>query len=243
MFLRMKRSRNKEETKENRGVIPLEISNPFRINEILRLIIKEHAPLEARIPGDANCYTTSLLDLFPDQHRIALDELKPSEGHTNFLARKELKLSCSLDGMVVDFETELKEKGDAEGITFYRVLFPASINYLQRRLHPRVTVPGSADFQASYKNGKRRFNGYVHDLSASGIAVFLDGEQPIKEGDQLTDCVAKLPLIGAVKFDLEVSYAFNDPMRKIVKVGGPFTNIEPEVTEKLEALISQLQNM
>lgn len=240
MFLRMKRSRTKE--RERDTLVAQEISSPYRINELLTLISNKHAMLEARIPGDTNCYTTSLLDLFPNQHRLALDELKPNEGHTNFLASKALKLSCSLDGMLIKFETELKEKGEAEGLSFYRVLFPSSINFLQRRQHPRVTIPGSANFQAHHEGKQHAFNGYVQDLSASGIAVLLDGIHSIKQGEILTDCTAQLPLIGTITFDLEVCHAFLNPTQKMIKAGGTFTKIDSGTKSKLEKLIKHLQN-
>ncbi len=239
MFLRMKRSRTKE--KKSHALVTQEISNAYRIHEILRSILNNHATLEAQVVGDPNCYSTSILDLFPSQHRIALDELNSSEGHSNFLLSKELKLSCSLDGMLINFQTELKEKGESDGITFYRVLFPTTLSYLQRRLHPRVTVPGSADFRAHREKNQQRLNGYVHDISASGIAVFLDGIHTIKEGEQLTNCTAKLPLVGSITFDMEVCYVFQDPMRNIIKVGGSFIDTDAETLSKIEALIKQLQ--
>ncbi len=240
MFLRMKRPRSKE--KGSNALVAQEISNAYRINEVLSLILNNHATLEARVAGDSNCYSTSILDLFPNQHRIALDELSSNEGHSNFLLSKELKLSCSLDGMVINFQTELKEKGEADGITFYRVLFPTKLSYLQRRQHPRVSVPGSADFQAHHEKNQQRFNGYVHDISASGIAVFLDGIHTIKEGERLTQCTAQLPIIGSIVFDMEACYVFQDPMRNIIKVGGSFIDMDSETLSKLETLIKQLQN-
>ncbi len=240
MFLRMKRSRTKE--REKNTLITQEITNPYRINELLTLISDKHATLEARIPGDTNCYTTSLLDLFPNQHRLAVDELKPNEGHINFLASKELKLSCSIDGMLINFKTALKEKGEAEGITFYRVIFPSSINFLQRRQHPRVTIPGSANFQAHHERNRHAFNGYVQDLSASGIAVLLDGIHSIKQDEMLTGCTAQLPLIGTITFDLEVCHTFIDPSQKVIKMGGSFVKMDSGTKDKLKGLIKHLQN-
>ncbi|MCF6280868.1 MAG: flagellar brake protein [Candidatus Polarisedimenticolaceae bacterium] len=239
MFLRIKRSHT--QTKKRDHLVAQEISSPHRINEILRSIFSKQATLVATIPGDSSRYSTTLLDLFPDQRRLALDELKPAEGHANFLRSKELELSCSIDGLLINFRTELKEKGEVEGITFYRVLFPTTITYLQRRQHPRVTVPGSAGFHACHENSQRHFNGYVHDISASGIAVFLDGVHTIKEGERLIGCTAQLPLVGTITFDLEACYIFHDPMRNIVKVGGSFIEVDRETERKLEKLIKHLQ--
>ena len=240
MFLRMKRARKRSTEPETPRVST--IFDADRISDILGTVLRERLKLQARIQDEATQYTTSLLDIYQDQHRLALDELKPHEGHIHLLQSKTLTLSCSLDGAIISFETQLMEKGDTSGITYYRVQLPTTINCLQRRQHHRVIIPGSASFQAELTTGNRTLplNGYVSDLSLSGIGLILDNIQTVEEGQQLLSCTTDLPIIGRITFDMVVRHLIHDPQQNITRLGGSFNRLNKKTVKQLQQLIQHI---
>ena len=240
MYLRMKKSRPRKANKSSFG--DKWINNGEHITEILSSIKKERILLKLTLPNEATTFTTTLLEVFPEQNRLALDEIMPREANSLLLHGMEMHLNASLDGAIIDFDSHLMETGKESGITYYRVEMPAVIRYLQRRRFLRVKIPGSAGFHAeNSKKTNQRFNGYIHDISESGVGVVLDGMQTIEAGDLLPRCRTTLPQISEVSFDLEVRFVIHNPQQQTTRVGGCFIEIERSTRNRIQQLIQQLE--
>ena len=240
MYLRMKKSRPRKANKSSFG--DKWINNGEHIAEILASIKKEHILLKLTLPDEATTFSTTLLEIFPEQNRLALDTIMPREANSLLLNGMDMHLNTSLDGAIIDFDSRLMETGKESGITFYRIEMPAVIRYRQRRRFLRAKIPGSAGFHAENANKtKQHFNGCIHDISESGAGVVLDGLQAIETGDQLSRCSATLPHIGEVSFNIEVRFVIHNPQQQTTRVGGCFIDIERTTRNRIQQLIQQME--
>jgi hypothetical protein len=98
------------------------ITDPSRVARLLEQVARHHALLTVDIPGYAERYTSTIVDV--DATCVLLDELLPSEGHVRPLAERRLRVTGKLDGIDIRFITTLVRVDERDGMITCQACLP-----------------------------------------------------------------------------------------------------------------------
>ena len=220
------------------------VTRKSSITRLLQLLERRKVLLNVQWPGESQLYATALLGIYPEHGFIVLDELNPRVGHDKLLERGELTALGRLDGVSIRLTTRLLEMRVKDGVAFYKFAFPQQVYYVQRRDSHRVSLVGTPTrFEGRWErpSGATKVAGTVGDLSAEGVGLLLEGELPLRPGDNLCFCRIRLPQDGSVTFDLEVRHATYLPARQLTRVGARLLNIDVFSRHRVEAAIARME--
>jgi c-di-GMP-binding flagellar brake protein YcgR len=214
------------------------------IARLLQLAERRQVVLDVQWPGETERYGTAILGVYAEHGFFVLDEINPEEGHAKLLERREVHASGRLEGVPLKLSARLREARNKEGVAFYKVELPPELLYMQRRRSHRFPQTGSAlPFNARVKEQQevKVLRGMVHDLSADGVGVVLDGQMSLRRGQILNLCQIQHPRAGPIAFDLEIRHAGYLPDRQLTRMGGRMLNMEKASLRRLRAVIHALE--
>lgn len=148
------------------------ITDPVRIAALLERLCANHCLLTVLPDESGEAYNSALIEIRAEQGYFVLDELNPKAGHERLLATRRLKAQARLNGVELSFAAYVESAGSRNGLGFYRVTFPASLNYFQRRRHYRAKVGLGRHVPVTLilPNGEP-MTGRLRDISVGGIGV------------------------------------------------------------------------
>ncbi len=217
------------------------VTDPFRINTILKKLENNAQLCTITFSDQGEKFTSSILAVHPKRQEILLDELVPAHGNTLLEQKKGCKLSAYLEGIHLAFTLEDLTPVTHQGEKHYKTALPQRIYYPQRRKSPRVPIQSlRIAFAGISSINNATVGGQLYDLSRTGIGVNLsDNHARIKRGDQLIRCHIRLDEY-RIDFDLHVRFVKKAPQNKI-NLGGFFENLSSRDQKRLSAFVAQLE--
>ena len=211
---------------------------------LLDLLHQRHSLLSAHWPGEPEAYGTTVLGVYPEQGFFVLDELNPRHGHDKLVARRELATMGRIDGISIRFTASVQELGSKEGVAFYKCAFPRQVQYLQRRNRHRVSLIGAVPkFTATLGRAPATtpVTGTLHDISAEGLGLVVEGSTTFYRGQTLGACTFRLPNEGEFRVDVEVRHVEKLADRRLLRVGVRMLDVDRPTRRRLEAAIARLE--
>ncbi|GAB6042847.1 flagellar brake protein [Endothiovibrio diazotrophicus] len=223
-----------------------QLTDPQRINALLGRIRQTRVLLTVIVPGGSGRYNSLLVAAEPDKGYLLLDELTPLDGHKQAVRQRKMRVYASLQGVQIDFHTDILEVVDEGGAIGYRVPYPTEITYLQRRSSFRVVLPRVAALPVIIElEDEFQFKGYVVDISAGGIrARFpLDANDVpyLRVGDRIPIGIIELSRESSFKSKLEVRFAAYDEDNHELVLGCRYVDVDRQALSGLERFVMHLQ--
>jgi c-di-GMP-binding flagellar brake protein YcgR len=218
------------------------VTDPMQIAALLKKVKDSRTLIQVTLPGHGTEYNSALLDLHPEQGYLLLDELTPAQGHQSLSALSKLTVSIRLRGIDMRFTGIVQEIGGQAGVAFYRVAFPTSLYYRQRRNYYRVKLGMGLmiPFNIARADGKP-YEGRLDDISVGGIGAELKQQTPFERGDLLPTCEIQLPGGDKIDCEIEVRYISKDEPHKKFHIGARFVKLDPARKHTLQRFVADAE--
>lgn len=205
---------------------------------LLRRLHQSRCLLAVTVPEDSHTYNSALLEIHAEQDFLVLDELKPADGHAALLQQRTCRVRGELKGVTVAFSTSLLESDSRDGIAYYRVAFPKTVHYGQRRAHyrPRVALSKRTTVAIEFGDGTA-VTGIVQDLSLGGLRIKLDGEAAGLDVGTTLPCRIQFPDGTELRCTIESRFVSGSAQH----LGGQFQALQPAQRSILQKFIRELE--
>ena len=159
-----------------------------RAMQILRSLCDQHELLAVMPNGQNEEYSSMVLEVDAEGSHLILDVFTPRHTVAQLQAGDPLLCVARFRGIYVGFQVSSLELVERPGGRAYRVAFPSSTYYLQRRQFYRVpTDPRDIGTVTLQRKGAAALQGMAHDISAGGMRVLVPepGDFDLLEGESL----------------------------------------------------------
>ena len=215
---------------------------PYMVS-LLRRIQTEHALVSVSIGKDQTLYNSIILDIMPANAQLTLDELHPRTGHKKIRKGSQLNLDVRLKGVRIMFTAEINGIEESNGIAMYKLAFPVTMSYRQRRRHYRARIDQEQHMFISLPLPlKKLIQGEIVDISASGICSRINYSDSTRlEAEQAIHAATiNLPGKNRITCDLEVRSIRHFPDQGYSLVGSEFIDIAPTTQTHVERVVAML---
>ncbi len=206
------------------------ISDPTRMSGLLQRAMESRVLLTVSAPNSTEAYNSALLEVRPERGYLELDEFKPKPERSQELDK--LHVSTRLNGVEISFATRVESVGERDGIALYRVRYPTSLNYLQRRSHYRARVGFARTIPVTlYLEGGQSVVGHLRDISVGGIGASFPLDLPDSVADSrfAQDCSIALPTGETIKCLIDVCFINHSLQEDNARiVGARFVRLGPQ---------------
>ena len=210
---------------------------------ILKRVLGERALISVRIGKQSDTYNSIILDVDPGQAQISLDELFPQRGHAKMRVGVPVHVDARLKGVRVMFSTDVSAIEESNGIALYRLPFPATMIYRQRRRHHRAQIDQNQHMSISLPLPlKHLIQGELVDISTSGICSrikYVDSTQ-LENEQAIRAATIALPGQNEITCDLEVRSIRHFPDKGYSLVGSEFIDIPPATQSYVNRVVAML---
>ena len=221
-----------------------EITSATRIAAILRPLQQQHSILSIALPSAKRLYNSTLLDINTEQGFLLLDELHPSEGHALIGKASRIGLSAHREGIEIKMILDISETGSENGIAFYKVPFPKTIRYRQRRHSFRIAVSAAQTVPVKLADAQGNlFSGELHDISAEGMCIrlpFKMGAPESNNSESLTYTIT-LPDKKRISGQFIARRILQHESSRTIQVGGSFDQLDKIQARAIERFVFELQ--
>lgn len=164
--------------------IPVEIVTAKNyIASLLHRMVSECLLVDASLPlSGGQVYTTTLLQLFPADGILLLDDLFPQLPATELVSGIPFALEACFDGVQVKLSTAIESLEEGEGLRMLKVAFPEQVEYRHARNEHRVELSAlSIPVTLMVAEGEVLV-GQLFDVSNRGISLRLASVSGLKRG-------------------------------------------------------------
>lgn len=239
--------------KNDLAVIPLaEDTNDTLVEsaDLRHLLLKQvadaHCLLEVRFEEDGESFQSMIVELVPERGYLVLDALIPREGDERTAELPPVHVRTQLEGVEVRFASRITQRGVEGGEPFYKVPYPVTVDYPQRRREHRVTVPLGRAVEVVLEAGEgRTVAGEVRDLSPSGFSARITSgdvallEAPDGEEALRTTCELRLPGDESFTTTIDVRHVLPARGRAAPRIGACFVVLEPRAERRIERYVAE----
>ncbi len=221
-----------------------EVTSTTRITAILRPLQQQHSIISIAIPSAKRLFNSTLLEINPEQGYLLLDELHPREGHIRLSTAGKIGLSAHREGIEIKMILEISEIGADNGVAFYKVPFPKTIRYRQRRHIFRVPVSAAQSIQVELTDEQGTIlHGELQDISAAGMCVRFPPKTVIDEEKKTRTLAYTITLPNKKRvqgrFVLR-RITLHEPSRNL-QVGGNFERMDKVQARIIERFVLEIQ--
>lgn len=221
------------------------VTNPEYIASVLRRLQEAHTLLTVVVPGDNQAYLSVMLELHPADGYLLLDELNSAAGNLGLLQARRFSVHAQLNGVDINFTTELQSAGHHVQAGYYRVKLPGSMRYRQRRAsyRARISLAHVVPVLLTREDGTT-LNGELIDISTGGIGTHHKNAAPEKlhQGGVWDECLIRLPgHADDIRSPLEICFAGEDRRSHKLRVGGKFLNLAPAQIKVIENFVAAIE--
>jgi c-di-GMP-binding flagellar brake protein YcgR len=219
------------------------ISFPVRIAAILQPLLQNHTLLNISIAGREEKFSSAFLQIDDDHEFIILDELVPRSINQSITPFTELFIRGQIAGISLSFKTTILDIGTDKEAVFYKVAFPNTIDYRQRRKAFRVPVGVAHSYGVKLiLSPGQTLEGELHDISVSGMCVRLPKKTSIPtQWQEKVACELQLPNGKPLKTQFSVCREAQDTHGRNVLLGGLFLHLEKTQERIIEKFVVELQ--
>lgn len=172
------------------------LDDRVKIRSLLDRIQASRALLSVRIPSVSGLFTSLILNIDHDAGWIMIDELNPEEGHRKFLDVRKLTVYSEFDGVDIRFDGTLIEAGIQDKIYYYKINFPDTLKYFQRRSAYRVHVLRATEIAVILMvTDGEYYKGTLYNISSGGLGIKFTKAAPkgIQHGQIIRECEIRFP--------------------------------------------------
>ncbi len=206
---------------------PAIVTSSVRIRDLLETVQRRHCLLSVHTDGDEDAYLSAILEVAGPRGYFVMDELSPTGG-VPLTGGTAITVATRLDGLDLRFETHVAAAGDENGVPFYKVPFPAQIDYAQKRRHQRISVPLYKGIAVKLQTrGNVRVQGELRDISLGGFNARLTQgvSDEIRTGFYFPRCIIALPDGARICTPVEVCYAEQTALNRPRRIGARFVTL------------------
>lgn len=172
------------------------VEDPVKIRALLEHVQTSRALLSIKVPTAAKIYNSMIMEIDAEHRWISIDELHPEEGHKLFLAQRKLTVFGVYDGVDIRFDATLLEAGQQSELNFYKIRFPATLKYFQRRSSYRVRLLRSSAIPVILMFGPGDYaKGDLYNISTGGMGIKFTRNIPRtpNPGQLIPECEIRFP--------------------------------------------------
>lgn len=213
-----------------------------RIRAIVRQLKAEHELLCVKVPGCEQPANTAILGITEQSGVFYLDELNNDAAHQALLDKRQLSVSCRLQGMELRFAVALLKVEKQDGLALYEMALPKLITRTQRRENFRLRLgPGLVVPITIPSLEGETVKGEVFDLSATGIGAYLYTRNIPACGKTLTGVTLSLPRTRALKASIEIRFARPNAAQHMLRIGARFTDLASGQERQIARFLAEQQ--
>lgn len=223
---------------------PQILTSSVEIINHLRALIENRSPLELVLNQRQQIYRSYIIALDPDNKRIALDELIPSDGLRHLLDNQDCKIVTHRDGVRIDWSCLPSVQVDTlDSIACYWINLPEQISYHQRRQAFRADTLPEQLLQVHIAGArlKQSIHGRLVDISATGCKVEIKSTQTLLQPGQLYEMFS-IDLPGRhITLSAELRHLNKAEAEHITLAGFKFHTLDGQAQRIIERFVYQLQ--
>lgn len=219
------------------------ITDPVRIAAMLERLRANRCLLTVLPDESGEAYHSALIEVRAAQGYFVLDELHPKTGHHRLLATRRFKARARLQGVELSFTAYVESAGEREGLGFYRVTIPGSLNYLQRRSHYRAKVGFGRHIPVTLQWPEgATVTGRLRDISVGGIGASFPPDFPesLAHDDRTLEARILLPGGKEIACRLRLCFVNHSLLDDSRVVGARFVELDPAQQKLVAAFVAAL---
>lgn len=151
-----------------------EISGKTYILTLLQRLVHQRLFVSISFSGSKEHFTSTVLSIEPHAGYFLLDQVFPQRGQQLLQQTDRLHLYANLGGAALGFTSSVLAQENVNGLVYYQVSLPETVNYLQRRDGHRVPVAALEIPVELIDHQGKSCKGMLHDISPSGIGIQLN---------------------------------------------------------------------
>ena len=222
------------------------LTDKARIRAFLQRLLDKRSLLTIKLADSQQLFSSAIIEVDDAQEQFMLDELKPEQGNALLQQNPHLNLNGQLEGVVINFDTQVSEFGSEDGISFYKLPIPDAIEYHQRRQAVRIKLSAAHPLPVKFRfDNDQQLEGVIDDISIGGLRARFKTNLPatLESGHHL-HCSFVLPpdnkeqlncdfIVCAIKHEKN---QFSLPF-----IGGQFVGLQGAAERQLQRAIMTLQ--
>ncbi len=253
-----KATEDSETSKKPQGQLISTQEGKYRL---LKRLENKHTPLKISFDAVADRYTSMVIAVNYKEGYFLLDEITPRWGDDLMAKAVPFNFESYHDGCRIS-ASRLQASGRAirDGAPIYRVPFPESLHFLQRRKFYRAPVRRSllikvrigtypeTDALHEQENPAQQEPVWVHegllrDLSAQGCQVDIEGDlsNTLEKNILFPVCHIIFPNGDLIDLSMFVRHIGYDEDKNISSLGCQFDELEPQKEQKISFVVTELQ--
>lgn len=215
----------------------------FEVLAILREIHKQR--ISMRITNEQRRFHARLLSVGADNIVFCCDQ-----DQMNRPPGEPLKFEIESHDAKIEFSVQQVEPVQFSQQSAYMAQLPKALFYIQRRRQFRIITPSWRGFLCHAEHGGRRYVFPIHNLSAGGVGLRIDGVLPacIASGLQLKKAKLDLEEYGSFTVNMELvgvseDYELDDDNREhcFWRLSWRFVNQSLAMERKLQSAVFALE--
>lgn len=219
------------------------LTAPEDVYGALRKIVLMETPVKVQIDGSNEVFRSAITHTELKSRSFFMDQVIPIEGNELIHLGHRFSIECDSQGVRIEFHVDGRMKYNSKKEQ-YRVEFPETLLYLQRRTAYRVMVPPAHDIRVKVRMPDEQGDiiGTIEDLSSSGFRARISGD--IKSR---LDAIKDFP-IAKVRFNQEHFMDCSLEARHVIldddgdtHCGFAFTMISATAQRYVDRLITEFQ--
>ena len=228
----------------NHDDVSSQITDLTTINSLLRKLQKRHSLLTAHFANKWQPASTMLLEINLDEKYLVIDEFCPLQVNEESANGTKIRITGSNAGVSITFDSHIIDASEKNGNPYYKIPFPESIEYCERRQAHRVPVNISNPIKINFINqNDTLMHGELRDISLGGFSARL--KDPIIEnleiGDLIPKCILQIPATGRIVCSAELRRKFEVLGTGIIIYGFMFDEMNPQDRRELEQLVAKME--
>ena len=204
-----------------------------------------HCLLDLRFEQSTFACQSALIELVPDRGYLVLDDLNPAPPAKLLGGAPGVLVRTRLNGVDIGFQTHLVQRGESNGIPFFKAPYPLAIDYPQRRREYRVNVPLAKGIAITVADsGGRTLRGELRDLSPNGFAARVTrGDFATLEDADGWRGRCEIALTGADPLiaQVEICHVLPSQGRSAPRIGACFIDLDARTERRIERYVAELE--
>jgi len=218
-----------------------EIRKKHRQQQLLNRLVQSRSSVSLTLPRASGKFSSICLSVDAEKNTLELDEVI-SEYRNPIQPGDILKVTGSISGTPLNFDTEVLEIVRKDNRPLYVCSFPEVLVYVQQRHQFRLGLGVASRAEVVISIDNKRFRGAMIDISEGGLCFRLPASAPVKKGDVIEGVKLNLDTITKLQQSIEVlnTHAIvHSPNTK--QIGARFKGISTEQTVKLRDYIKEAE--
>jgi c-di-GMP-binding flagellar brake protein YcgR len=222
---------------------PDRLKRPEQIARVLDQLIEHRCMLAVSFVDVDDNYSSAVIEVVRKENYLVIDELAPRAVNQHVTVGQEVTVRARMNNVTVRFTSTISGIGNEDGLPYYRLPFPGSLDYVQRREHFRAGVPleKKVPVQLSLVDGTLH-NAELRDVSLGGFSARLSGSLPagFTPGNTIKHLIITLPGAAHIHGSGQICYAELAQTARVSRCGVRFLHVDRVDQNALAQFIAQL---